>query len=150
MVSGLLVAIGGWISIVARTDRKRTARKAERGEAELEWTITGLPISIPTSVGEALSLARVAMTRVGARDVDIVDDKYVVGWIGSPGTNVPRFAAYQLGISVASMGDGFTLLRCSSRPRSPMAYGGHKQSQSYASRLVNEVGELAVRGHHRS
>jgi hypothetical protein len=81
---------------------------------------------------------------MGGREITQPDDWSVIGWTGSPFTNVPKWAEYELVVQLSTLPDGAILFTCSTRRRNPVGSVETGRSQELAWKLRSDI---ALRGH---
>jgi len=138
----LLVALGGYA--VVQSDRKRQRGRSPSLAAQAPFDALAPSIAVSTAPDRALQIALEAMQSMGAREVKVVDEWVVTGWIGNAWTNIPSRSAYELLVRITTLPDsGMIQFTCQSRPRFSMNLSGQGRSQELAQRLISEVGALA-------
>ena len=129
--------------VVVRSDRKRATWAAGGVGADLSPLPPGTPVDVFVDRDTATRIAVRAVEQVGGRDIKVLEDGSVVGWIGSPLTNVPSKAEYMVAVARIIQPDGSVVLACSCQSRfSTMAFAG-RRSADVTQRLVSEVTSLA-------
>ncbi len=135
---GLLWAL--W-AVMARFDRRR---RLAQGRADLPLTsgsgAVGIPVTLALDARDVPQAVQTALHRVGARDITVVDDRTMVGWL--PMTW--RSFGHQVGIAAAP-GPGATTLLCCSRPRLSVTLNDRGASRRNAEALADELGRFAAR-----
>jgi hypothetical protein len=117
---GLIVLIvlffGGRVALIVLSDRKRWAFFQRKGD--IQFTGTGYSkevIYVSGTLDQIVNRAVIAMKRIGANEVNIVDARTIVGW--TPISSRGRAAAQQLVIHIQDCDDNGCYIMCCSRPR---------------------------------
>jgi hypothetical protein len=146
----LLITVGGgWLVAMVfyvLRDKKWRMRRGVSDGTDGRFAVT---ISVPNATlfdeGTRVRLAREAMTQVGGVQISVTSGGAVVGWIGSPWTNVARWAEYQMVIIPSQQGDGSAVFLSLSSPKSSR---GGDQLEGRSGTCRGTIGSRVRSGQH--
>jgi hypothetical protein len=127
------------VTVSILNDRKVAVRSGRWRPATDRAGLT-VPISTDLPFASAINVAERAIASTGARGVEVLDDRAVVGWVGSLGNQ------YQIAIDVTRQPDGGTVLAFLARPRFATTLGGSRRSATLVATLREYVGRVAGPG----
>jgi hypothetical protein len=124
------------VSLNLHFDRKRAIRRT--GTVRLEAGFNLIPVVVGLQPEVAATAARSAIRQLGGHGLIELADRTVVGWIGSPWTNISRRAEYQLTITQSPQPDGTLLATCHCQARFSTMFFGMGRCHELATSLAKE------------
>jgi hypothetical protein len=129
---------GGNVIISVYADRKLAIRSGRWHPASDNADFTVFA-SVPIPFSSAINVASQAMSSIGAKGVEVIDGRAVVGWIGTVFTNLPKWQQYEVAIDVTRSHDGRTRFAALARPRFAIAAFGSRRSEQLRGQLQEQV-----------
>jgi hypothetical protein len=131
---------GGCVAVIVSVfGDRRLAVRSGRWHPALENAGFTASASFPIPFPSAINVASQAMSAIGARGVEVIDGRAVVGWVGSVLTNLPKWQQYEVAIDVARSPDGGTRFAILARPRFAYALYGSQRSEQLRGQLQAQV-----------